>query len=186
MKRTIVTLKSLATIIMLLSAGAQPKPPQFSPPALITSAGQNAEVQMVAVLAKRAGLDHNLNKLATAEDLSGQRTLILVLGASLKGLGAAGLDISKEMNRVQGLVEAARQKNIPVLCLHLGGEERRGAQSDEFIKAFLPAARMAIVVKSGNKDGLFTRLCQEHSIVLMEVEKTVEALEPLKKAFALS
>ncbi len=74
-------------------------------------------------------------------------------------------------------------KNIPILCLHLGGEERRGAQSDEFIKACLPAAKMVIVVKSGNKDGLFTGMCQELSIPLIEIDKTTEALGPLKNAF---
>lgn len=163
---------------------AQSDLPRFQPPALITSAGQNAEVQMVAVLAKRANLDHQLNKMATAQDISNFKTLLLVLGASLKGLGAAGLDTNKEMERVKGLVAAAQQNNIPILCLHLGGEERRGAQSDEFIKAFLPMARMAIVVKSGNKDGLFTQICQEKKIPLLEIEKITDALEPLKKAFS--
>ncbi len=177
----------LASVILLFSfnSSGQTKPPVFSPPALITSAGQNAEVQMVAVLAKRAGISHTLNKVATAEDLSGINSLLLVLGASMKGLGAAGLDTTKEMERVKGLVAAAEEKKIPILCLHLGGEERRGAQSDEFIKAFLPKASLAIVVKSGNKDGFLTRLCQENGIPLVEVEKTVEALEPLKIAFNL-
>lgn len=172
-------------LIVITWLMAQTDIPRFQPPALITSAGQNAEVQMVAVLAKRANLDHQLNKMATAQDLANFKTLILVLGASLKGLGAAGLDMNKEMERIKGLVGAAQQRNMPILCLHLGGEERRGAQSDEFIKAFLPMAQMAIVVKSGNKDGLFTRLCQEKNIPLIEIEKITEALEPLKKAFSL-
>lgn len=175
---------SLTFFLCFLLVSALLDLPKFSPPALITSAGQNAEVQMVAVLAKRAGIDHNLNKLATGQELGDYKSLLLVLGASLKGLGAAGLDINKEMERVKGLIEASRQKNIPILCLHLGGEERRGAQSDEFIKACLPAAKMVIVVKSGNKDGLFTRMCQELGIPLIEIEKTTEALEPLKNAFS--
>lgn len=173
----------LIFIFFWLFISAQSNLPKFSSPALITSAGQNAEVQMVAVLAKRAGIDHHLNKLATAQDLAGFKSLLLVLGASMKGLGAAGLDLNKEMERVRGLLEGAEEKNIPILCLHLGGEERRGAQSDEFIKACLPAAKMVIVVKSGNKDGLFTRLCQEKGIPLIEIDRTTEALEPLKNAF---
>ncbi|MGQ9472022.1 MAG: DUF6305 family protein [Candidatus Aminicenantales bacterium] len=184
MKIMVLTL-ACALIMLSPSFSGQTSPPLFYQPALITSAGQNAEVQMVAVLAKRAGISHNLNKMAVAEDLFGIKSLILVLGASLKGLGAAGLDTTKEMERVRELVAAAEEKKIPLLCFHLGGEERRGAQSDEFIKAFLPKASMAIVVKSGNKDGFFTRLCQEHGVRLVEVEKIVEALEPLKTAFGL-
>lgn len=174
---------SLTFFLSFLLVSASWDLPKFSPPALITSAGQNAEVQMVAVLAKRAGIDYNLNKLATGQDLGNYKSLLLVLGASLKGLGAAGLDINKEIERVKGLIEVSRHKNIPILCLHLGGEERRGTQSDEFIKACLPAAKMVIVVKSGNKDGLFTRMCQELGIPLIEIEKTTEVLEPLKNAF---
>ncbi len=111
------------------------------------------------------------------------KSLLLVLGTSMKGLGAAGLDTSKEMQRVKGLVEAARAQNIPILCLHLGGEERRGPLSDEFITTFLPSAQMAIVVRSGNKDGLFSKICQQQGIDLVEVDKAVDALEPLKNAF---
>jgi hypothetical protein len=155
----------------------------FEQPLLITSAGQNAEVQIAAVLAKRAGLEYTLSKLATAKDLENVKTLVLVMGASLKGLGAAGLDMNKERDRVTTLVAEAQKRNIPLLCLHLGGESRRGQQTDELISLFLPLAKMAIVVKSGNSDGIFTKICQEKSIPLAEVEKTVDALVPLQKVF---
>ncbi len=174
---------SISPVISFNFSSSATGQPRFSSPALVTSAGQNAEVQMVAVLAKRAGIDYTLEKLATAENLKGMKSLLLVLGTSMKGLGAAGLDTSKEMQRVKGLVEAARAQNIPILCLHLGGEERRGPLSDEFITTFLPSAQMAIVVRAGNKDGLFSKICQQQGIDLVEVDKAVDALEPLKNAF---
>lgn len=168
---------------ILSSQGGQQTSGLFEQPLLITSAGQNAEVQIAAVLAKRAGLNYTLSKLATAKDLENMKTLALVMGASLKGLGAAGLDMDKERERVTALVAEARKRSIPLLCLHLGGESRRGGQTDELISAFLPLAKMVIVVKSGNNDGIFTKICQEKNIPLIEVEKTVDALEPLQKAF---
>lgn len=158
-------------------------PLPFKQPVLITSAGQSADVQLASVLAKRAGLNYTLSKTATAQELSEAQTLILVIGTSMKGLGAAGLDISQENNRVSSLIKAAQQTKTPILCLHLGGEQRRGTLSDQMIKAFLPFARQAIVVSSGNKDGLFTELCKAHSIPLTEVERTADALGPLKNAF---
>lgn len=157
--------------------------PLFDQPVLITSAGQSAEVQMVSVLAKRAKLDFTLSKMAGAQDLGQIRTVCLVIGVSLKGLGAAGLDMDQERQRITSLLKAAEEKNIPILCFHLGGEQRRGQQSDAMIEEFLPAARMAIVVKSGNLDGLFNRICEAHGIPLVEVEKTVDALQPLKEVF---
>lgn len=155
----------------------------FEQPILITSAGQSAEVQLASVLAKKAGLSFTLSKLAKPEELENMKTLALVLGVSLKGLGAAGLDAEEEKKRVQSLIEEAKKRTIPLLCLHLGGEARRGQVSDEIITTFLPYAQMAIVVKSGNKDGLFSRICQEKNITLIEVEKTIEALQPFKQAF---
>lgn len=157
--------------------------PLFEQPLLITSAGQNAEILMASVLAKRAGLDSKLSKFASPKDLENMKTLVLVLGASSKGLGAAGLDLAKEKERVNLVVEEAQKKNIPLLCLHLGGEARRGPLSDEVISGFLPFATMAIVVKSGNKDGFITKICEKHDIALVEVEKTAEVLTPLKEAF---
>jgi Domain of unknown function (DUF6305) len=155
----------------------------FEQPLLITSAGQNAEVQIAAVLAKRAGLNYTLSKQAAAADLVRVKTLVLVLGTSLKGLGAAGLDIDKERERVRELTAASQKAQIPLLCLHLGGEVRRGQQTDELVAEVLPLAKMLIVVKSGNSDGFFTKLCQSKNIPLIEVEKTVDAQAPLQKAF---
>ncbi len=103
MKKFLICITLILVGISLLIPGAlasQEPAARFEQPLLITSAGQNAEVQIAAVLAKRAGLNYTLAKLAGPNDLAGQKTLVLVLGASLKGLGAAGLDMNKESRRV--------------------------------------------------------------------------------------
>ncbi len=186
MKKTFFTTFLLLTFFIPVIFPQEEKKvasPLFEQPLLITSAGQSAEVRLASVLAKRGELNFILSKTATPKDLENIKTLALVLGVSLKGLGAAGLDIAKEKERINLLVEEAQKKNIPLLCLHLGGETRRGQLSDAFISIVLPKAKMVIVVKSGNKDKLFTRICEEHKIPLIEVEKTVDTLEPLKNAF---
>jgi hypothetical protein len=98
-------------------------------------------------------------------------------------LGAAGIDTNKEKERIVQLLAEAKKRNIPVLCLHIGGEARRGQLTDEMIGEYLPSARMAIVVKSGNKDGIFTKICKEKNIPLIEVEKILDVVGPLKAAF---
>jgi len=158
--------------------------PRFQQPLLITSAGQSADVQIAGVLAKRAGLSATLSKNATRQDLGEKKTLALVIGVSMKGLGAAGLDLEQEKTRVRELIDEANRKDIPLLCLHLGGESRRGELSDQMIQDFLPHAQMVIVVKSGNKDGLFTKICTDKKIPFLEVERTSEVQEPLKNMFA--
>jgi hypothetical protein len=183
--KTIAALITLGILVALptVPARCQETTAIFEQPLLITSAGQNAEVQIAAVLAKRAGLNYTLSKQATAADLENMRTLVLVLGASLKGLGAAGLDMDKERERVMALIAAIQKTQVPLLCLHLGGETRRGQQTDDLIAEVLPLAKMLIVVKSGNSDGFFTRLCQPKNIPLIEVEKIADAQVPLQQAF---
>jgi hypothetical protein len=186
MKNVILSSAITIAVIMAVTPGelrSQEAAGQFEQPLLITSAGQNAEVQIAAVLAKRAGLNYTLSKLAEPKDLAGLKTLVLVLGASLKGLGAAGLDMDKENKRVDALVAEAEKDKLPIVCLHLGGEGRRGQQTDDLIARVLPHARLAIVVKSGNADGFFTKTCRAAEIPLIEVEKTAEVQGPLQKAF---
>lgn len=186
MKNSWVWIPLVLTGILALPPAAragQEAAARFEQPLLITSAGQNAEVQIAAVLAKRAGLAYTLSKLAEPKDLAGMKTLALVLGASLKGLGAAGLDMDKENKRVDALVAEAEKAKVPILCLHLGGAGRRGEQTDDLIARVLPHARLAIVVKSGNADGFFSKICQASKIPLIEVEKTADAQAELQKAF---
>lgn len=184
-KKSIFTSLFFLAFLNLVVYGQEKKEtlPLFEQPLLITSAGQSADLQIASVLAKRAGLNFQLSKFAAPNELEKMKTLVLVLGASLKGLGEAGLDMGKEKERVKLLVEEAQRKSIPLLCLHLGGESRRGQLSDELASSFLPYAKMVILVESGNKDGFFTRICQEHNIPLFEVKKTAEALTPFKEAF---
>jgi len=96
-KITVVTsLIFILSAIPLCQQIQKPQFPLFEQPLLIISAGQSAEVQIASVLAKKAGLSSVLAKVATAKDLQGVKSLVLVIGVSLKGLGAAGLDVSKE------------------------------------------------------------------------------------------
>jgi hypothetical protein len=172
----------LSSLALLVPVGSQPVQ-KFEQPLLITSAGQSAEVQLVSVLAKRAHLDFTLSKLAAAPELDKVSTLVLSLGVSLKGLGAAGVDINQEKERVSSLLKHAQETDKPLICFHLGGDVRRGQISDEFITDFLPYAKAAIVVKSGNQDGLFQRICQENDILLIEVERVGDALQPFQALF---
>jgi hypothetical protein len=186
MKKSLLSLSTvlaLAVFCLSVPEGTREDWPRFELPLLITSVGQSADVQIASVLAKRAGLEATLSKAATEAELENIRTLVLVIGVSMKGLGAAGLDLDQETSRVNRLVDAAKNQNIPLLCLHLGGEARRGNLSDQLLTAFLPFARMVIVVKSGNKDGFFTRICEKETVPLLELEKTADAIESLKSLF---
>ena len=59
-------LAALALSIFPAAGAVTGEKPVFEPPLLITSAGQSPDVQLAVVLAKRAGIEYTLAKLATA------------------------------------------------------------------------------------------------------------------------
>lgn len=168
-------------IFLTLSAGAFAA--QFEKPAILTSVGQSADVQMVKSLLKKSGIESGFNQNLAGEDLKDEKTLILAIGGSSKGLGAAGIKVEDEIARTEKLIKAAKDKNMKIIGMHIGGEARRGELSDKFNLAAAPSADLLIVVADGNKDGAFSKIAQEKNIQLDLVPKITGAVEPLKKAF---
>ncbi len=160
------------------------KGPIAQKPALLTSVGQSADIEMVKVLLEKIAIPYKGEAQAKAGDLaaSGARTLILVLGGSTKGLGAAGISADAEIERTKALVAEAKKLGMTIIGLHIGGEARRGELSDKFIQTAAPACNYVLVVSEGNKDGLFDRLCGPR-IPLDKVERISNAVDPLRKAF---
>jgi hypothetical protein len=160
------------------------KAPIAQKPAFLTSVGQSADLEMVKVLLDRISVPYKADAQAKAGDLaaSGAKSLILVLGGSTKGLGAAGVSAEAEIDRARALIAEAKKLGLPILGLHVGGEARRGELSDKFIQAAVPACNYVVAVAEGDKDGFITRLCGA-KIPFDKVERISKAVEPLQKAF---
>ncbi len=117
--------------------------------------------------------------------------MILVMGASLKGMGAAGISMDDELDRAAHFIEAARSQGITVIGAHIEGMKRRsqgadpGDNTDELsIDAIAPKSDFLIIRKDGNEDGRFSAIAAEKSIPLVEVEKNMELFEVLKQVFS--
>lgn len=76
-------------------------------PILMTSAGQSADVQMLYAVAQKSGLEAEVRAVAEADQLDADayKTLIIAVGGSSKGLGAAGIDADEEKVRVQKIID---------------------------------------------------------------------------------
>lgn len=156
---------------------------KFEKPILISSAGQSADVKLVGMLAKKQKLDAKVVVMAKIEDLKEVKTLIIVPGFSSKGLGAAGVSQSDEMDRVATLLKEASKLNIPVVLVHIGGNARRKGNSDAFNKLVAESSKHMIVVAQGDEDKFFTNLSNEKNIPLDLVPKIVKAAQPLGNLF---
>jgi hypothetical protein len=188
MKRPSRAALALLLLSSALAAAAQAytlKAPIASRPAFLTSVGQSADIEMIKVLLDRAKVEYKSDPLAkpAAIAASGAKTLILAIGGSSKGLGAAGVSAEAEIERAKAAIAEAKRLGMKVIGVHVGGEARRGELSDKFVQAALPLCDYVVVVAEGNKDGLFTKLCAAGKIPLDSVDKISKAGDPIAKAF---
>lgn len=169
-----------ATELTEISAG------MCSTPAILTSIGQSADVDIANTLCTKAGIEVTMNKNITGADLPDDcKTLILAVGGSSKGLGAAGIDADQELARTDALISSAKEKGIIVLALHTGGSARRGTLSDSFITPAFQGCDAAIVVSEGDSDGLMSGILSGNGTPAIYVDNTAGTLDALKTAFGL-
>jgi hypothetical protein len=166
-------------------------------PVLVTSCGQSPGPVKLKIFMKRLKLDHVYDLGATAELVRSAReaarpfgSVIIVTGASLKGMGAAGVSIAEEIARVEALIAVARSQSLTIIAAHIEGMARRsqgaaaGDSSDEMsIDAVCPKADLLMVRKDGNADGRFSIISEQSKIPMVEFEKNMELGNVLKALF---
>ena len=155
-------------------------------PAILTSVGQSADVDIVATHCKKIKLDVYQNNTIKAEELTGKyKTIILAVGGSNKGLGAAGIDADQELARTDALIAKAKELGMTIIAMHVGGADRRGTLSDSFIKPAFAAADIAIIVESGDTDNLMHDILAGNNTPTSYVAKSSAARDVLKSLFGL-
>jgi hypothetical protein len=177
--------------------GAQTPAPTAQVPILLTSCGQSPGPERIKFFLNRLKLDHEFLAQATAEDLVARQSsghpvkaLIVVTGASLKGMGAAGVSMPQELARTAALIQEAKRQGIKLIGAHVEGMARRaqgaapGDNSDEMsIDAVMPVSDFMIVRKDGDEDGRFTTISQGRKIPLVLFEKNMELGDILTRVF---
>jgi hypothetical protein len=184
-------------VLLSMSLPAADSPQKAGLPTLLTSCGQSPGPVKIEVFMKRLKLDFNYVAGATANTLlekkkSGTpyKSLIIVTGASLKGMGAAGVSINDEIDRTKALIAEAKKQGIKVIGAHIEGMARRsqgaaaGDNSDEVsIDTVCPASALILIRKDGDEDGRFTTISKSKNIPMLVFEKNMELEGVLKNLF---
>ena len=181
-------------LLLAVPIFAQGPAPKAQAPVLVTSCGQSPGPLKLTVFLKKLQVPFDYKSEATSQDLAGKkyRPLIIVTGASLKGMGAAGISIKEELTRTAALIAEAKKQGVMLIGAHVEGMERRaqgaapGDNSDELsIDAVCPKSQLLIVRKDGDADSRFTTISKANKIPILLFEKNLELGDVLKGVFGL-
>ncbi len=188
----LIAFAALAAAGLASDAWAQPAAPKAQAPVLVSSCGQSPGPLKLTVFLKKLGIEYDYKSDATDKDLASKKykTLIIVTGASLKGMGAAGVSMKDELTRTAALIDAAKKGGVLLIGSHIEGMARRsqgaeaGDNSDEqSIDAVCPRAQALLVRKDGDEDGRFTAIAKKQNIPIITFEKNLEIEGVLKTLF---
>jgi hypothetical protein len=166
-------------------------------PIMLTSCGQSPGPVRLKIFIERLKLQFEYKEMATAKDLidaknAGKpfKSLIIVTGASLKGMGAAGVSVDDELRRTEALIAEAKKQGIKVIGSHIEGMARRSAgasegdNSDELsIDAVCPKSDLMIIKNEGDSDGRFTTISKTKNIPMYGFELNNDITGVLEKIF---
>lgn len=166
--------------------------PKGNEPILITNAGQGPGGKMGRLLVSRAGAvaeaPYDAEPLPETLAAGGHKTIFVVIGSSAKGLGASGITIDQEVDRLNKLMTKAKELNIQILALHIEGKARRGkpgSADERSIDVILPFADHIIVAKEGDDvDQKFTNFGKANTIPVTYLDTTLDLVEAVKAMYA--
>ena len=156
-------------------------------PLLITNAGQGPGAKMARLLVQRTGVitDFDYNAEPKPADLRARpfQTLMIVLGSTAKGLGASGITIDQEIERLNAMIVEARRLKMQIVCVLLEGKARRGkpgGADERCIDAIAPFADYLVVKKDGNEDGRFDVVSRKTKAPLTFIDDAIDFADVVK------
>ncbi len=201
--------------VLSASEQAETELPKAKLPVLTTSAGQSNDVVTMNIILEEAGIKYDYCDVPTVELIDAgvgladkesgpgfhaevytdldkfpkgtpYKTIIVAIGASLKGMGASGLTVSAEESRLKKIIDHCKKKGIFIIATHVGGATTRGApgsDNEKMIDAVAPFADFLVVIADSNKDGRFTNIAQEKGIPLTQTEYALGIVDIIKQVF---
>lgn len=163
-------------------------------PFLITNAGQGPGGKMARLLVtqtKTITLDQDFwyKSEPVEKDLKERpyKALMVVIGSSDKGLGASGITIDQEIERLEKMVKTAKEAKMPIIAVLLEKDKRSNVATnpnERCIDTICPSAEWMIVIKGGNTDQRFDKLKQKYKIPLTIIDNAIDFTSLCKEIFA--
>ena len=189
----VLALSLFLGLSLISFATEQPSIPKVEPPLVVTTCGQSPGALMVWVLCKKIKLPCDRADLLKADDLKSKaeagnpyKTIIITTGTSMKGMGAAGVDIDYEVARIKAIIEEAKKEGILIIGAHIEGMARRVDATDAAsIATVIPESKLLLIREDSNEDGYFTKAAEEQGIPIITFKETLDLADVFKKLFSM-
>lgn len=156
----------------------------YEEPVLVTSFGQSTDAAMLDTVMKKVGVTYTYEATADASVVANYKTVIIAVGASSKGLGAAGISEADETARAEAIIKAIQDNGVEVICCHIGGSSRRGTLSDTFADMVMAEASYIVLKEDANFDYKFTEYAEKNNKPITLIYSTKDALSVFTDLFA--
>lgn len=150
---------------------------------MITSAGQNIEAYIVQDVVNENRLNNWFIPEARAADLEGISAIIISVGYSELGMELHDGDLASEKERIEAVLAEALERKTPVICIYLGGAERRSAETDELLELSVPGSDYLIALAAGDEDRFLTDLSEAHQVPAVFIQDLQDFEKPLASLF---
>ncbi len=204
----LVSVISILSLLFSLNLVFAAEIPNFEFPVLITSAGQCPQAEIVGVFADLGGLKYDYHTMPDIGDLAAgvglggldggkvntdlalypkgtpYKTVFITMGASMKGMGAAGISADFENGRVEKMVAWFKEQGVAIIGVHIAGEDRRHHHlSEGLIDRVGPYADLLLIAHASDADDRFTKLSQEHDIPMILIDTEFDLVEIVPELF---
>lgn len=211
----LVSLFLVIMFFMVSVGGVFAEMPSVYYPVLTTSAGQSADIVTLNLLCEQAGIKYDYSDVPTVGMIKSGvglggldskagfyvesytdrelypegtpfKTLLVAIGASLKGMGASGLSVDDELNRLEAVLSVCKAEGMYIIGIHLGGVATRGAagsDNERMIDVVAKYANLLVVTQGGNQDGRFEALAEQKNIEATVLKNAFQLVEFLETAF---
>lgn len=171
----------LGTAVPAAAAVSGATPVKGQTPLLITNAGQGPGAKMVRLLVQRSGavtdLEYNAEPKPADLKTKPYKTMFVVMGSTAKGLGASGITIDQEIERLTATLAEAKKLKIQIVAILLEGKARRGkpgGADERCIDLVAPLADYLVVKKDGNEDGRFDAIARKSRAPLTIIDDAMD------------
>lgn len=151
--------------------------------ALITSAGQSTDVYIINDIANKLMIHNFFMPQAKSEDLDNINTLVFVVGHSNIGEKLHGIDYEQEKQRIEELIAEAKERELVVLTVFLGGKQQLDQEAKELLNIISTKTDYLIGTREANSSGFLSDLAKSRRIPFTLVKEVNDLSEPFASAF---